>query len=524
VKRWNALAAALVFWAAWLGTADSMRITRAAGNDDLKRIQELADTEDPATRRDICRQIEESKPALFARLFCDGYEAIFDGQDALAEQALDGVLKEQPGFTLAVILYGEAYAETGQPDRAEALFQRAIELQPDRSDARFALGSLYLDRAEKDPAYYARALEAFRQLTELDPSSPNGWSSMGLTLARMGRLEDAEHMYERALAQSPKDPYLHDCLASVYSRENRPREAEASWREALSINPGYGPAVIELAALYGRTDRLRDAIGLLERGREAILAPPWGPRIRRNLGFAYLGLDDLDKAEERLREATTTGEDALAFLGLGTVRLLRSDRRGALPDLERGAEIDSSLAIPFARAFRDSLRDALPPGSDRALAAVLARVSGPSPAVGPSGSEAVKIDAGARALPELLAFVLGGWSFADAAQTRADLEGARRDSIQSGFDTEPIPIDRVPAEYPESAQESGLQGSVQVLVTVGPDGRVADARIQNCDAPLILCDSALDAARRWTFKPATRFGSPVQSTIVLPFRFTRQGR
>ena len=44
--------------------------------------------------------------------------------------------------------------------------------------------------------------------------------------------------------------------------------------------------------------------------------------------------------------------------------------------------------------------------------------------------------------------------------------------------------------------------------------QIAPARISG------LVTAAEAAARKWTFRPATRYGAPVRSSVVVPFRFT----
>jgi TonB family protein len=51
-----------------------------------------------------------------------------------------------------------------------------------------------------------------------------------------------------------------------------------------------------------------------------------------------------------------------------------------------------------------------------------------------------------------------------------------------------------------------------------PEGRVANARAIN-GHPL-LRDAAVEAARKWVFKPKTLDGFPVTARIVLNFDFT----
>jgi Flp pilus assembly protein TadD len=200
-------------------------------------------------------------------------------------------------------------------------------------------------------------------------------------------------MYKTAISKKPDDPFLYNNLAALYARENRGDEAAANWRTALRLNPGYGPAVVELAALYGRTGRLADAISVLEAGSEAVQAPPWGPRIRRNLAFVYLRLGEMDKARAAFRDAAASGEDALSFLGLAHETMLEGKPEDALTLLESGAVLDSTLAVPFVRAWKEPLASLVRKQETPALARILARVAvgpgrTPPPILSPSSSRA----------------------------------------------------------------------------------------------------------------------------------------
>jgi TonB family protein len=72
--------------------------------------------------------------------------------------------------------------------------------------------------------------------------------------------------------------------------------------------------------------------------------------------------------------------------------------------------------------------------------------------------------------------------------------------------TAPKKIKDVPPVYPAIAQSAGVQGVVILEVTIGADGRVADARVIR-SIPL-LDASALDAVRQWEFTPTLLNGVP----------------
>jgi TonB family protein len=67
------------------------------------------------------------------------------------------------------------------------------------------------------------------------------------------------------------------------------------------------------------------------------------------------------------------------------------------------------------------------------------------------------------------------------------------------------PIERAEAEWPESAK--GIQGVVQVLITVDPQGSVASAEALTGREP--LRKPAVDAVKKWKFRPVLRDGRAV---------------
>ena len=92
--------------------------------------------------------------------------------------------------------------------------------------------------------------------------------------------------------------------------------------------------------------------------------------------------------------------------------------------------------------------------------------------------------------------------------------------ILASFDTPPELVQKVPAEYPESARLAQAEGVVQVLITIDEAGRVVDAAVQSSDAIDSLQEAAMTAARKWVFTPAKRGNTPVEARIVIPFQFS----
>jgi len=79
-------------------------------------------------------------------------------------------------------------------------------------------------------------------------------------------------------------------------------------------------------------------------------------------------------------------------------------------------------------------------------------------------------------------------------------------------------IVKVQPIYPASAKKVKAAGSVQVQVIISEDGRVIEATIVS-GHPL-LRSAAVDAARKWVFKPTMLSGIPVKVESALTFVFT----
>lgn len=72
--------------------------------------------------------------------------------------------------------------------------------------------------------------------------------------------------------------------------------------------------------------------------------------------------------------------------------------------------------------------------------------------------------------------------------------------------------------YPAIAQSANVQGVVILEATIGPDGRVTDARVLR-SIPL-LDAAALDAVKQWEFTPSTLNGQPVPVLMTVTVNFT----
>jgi len=106
----------------------------------------------------------------------------------------------------------------------------------------------------------------------------------------------------------------------------------------------------------------------------------------------------------------------------------------------------------------------------------------------------------------------------NAAATDEGLSGNKGDGFiapefQLGSANNPIP------RYPRRARQQGLEGRVVIRLTVAADGTPARISILQSSGYAILDRAAVRTFRDWRFRPATRAGIPVASSLDVPISF-----
>lgn len=75
---------------------------------------------------------------------------------------------------------------------------------------------------------------------------------------------------------------------------------------------------------------------------------------------------------------------------------------------------------------------------------------------------------------------------------------------------------KVPPTYPPAARSMRTTGTVKVELIINEDG---SAEVQKKSGPALLQQAAVDAIKRWKFKPFMKDGQPVKATGFVSFNF-----
>jgi len=189
--------------------------------------------------------------------------------------------------------------------RDEALRHYRLALT-DTPEAHYAL-AFELDAEGKR----AEAIPHFRDYVRLLPNGPNvvrAYTLMGRALASQGQLAQAEAAFRQVLSMQPSNVDARGGLADSLLRQERFQEAVTNYAEYVRAQPGNALAHHNLGVALSALDRIDEAVGEFSR---AVQLSPNDPGMRQMLANAFVVAGRLNEAVVQFKEATRLSpEDA----------------------------------------------------------------------------------------------------------------------------------------------------------------------------------------------------------------------
>jgi protein TonB len=109
--------------------------------------------------------------------------------------------------------------------------------------------------------------------------------------------------------------------------------------------------------------------------------------------------------------------------------------------------------------------------------------------------------------------------FGGAIQSMTAAETVQQDIFDvSDLEKRPEPVTQIPPAYPAALRKAKVEGMVTLVFILGEDGRVEDPRVENSTRSEFE-KPALEAIRKWRFRPGMKDGQAVRSYVRIPMRF-----
>jgi tetratricopeptide (TPR) repeat protein len=269
-------------------------------------------------------------------------ESMFDK----AEETYDKAIDENPDYSDARISLARLFATTGKPDRALATLTAASEIDPDNPQIHIEKAALL--------NYVGRPMEALDELAAVEdsyPYEPRLHQTKGLVLLGLGHPEAAVQEIDKQLEYVGGDFLTYSTLGRAELELEQYEEAAAALEAALAYNPYSSSTVMELADCYNKLDKPKEAIEVLLR---VIKVDPGNVRLRFKLGNALYRAGRYSDALRNFKEISKFDpRNTDILLNMGVVYAAVDSLDQAVATWEKVLQID-----PQNQTALDNLRKA----------------------------------------------------------------------------------------------------------------------------------------------------------------------
>lgn len=206
-------------------------------------------------------------PGIPERLnaLAQAYEAV-GREPTTINQLYLRALKIQPALANVRINYGRFLESQRKSGQAMVAYREAIAEQPWSPTGYFNLGSALIRDGDSEEAE-----KVLLKAVQLNPDYTEALGNLALLYANQGRKEDARVRFEQAVSAAPHDPVALGNLGTFYlNAEDLPRAIDLL-RRAVDVDPRYVDGLAHLALALFRDD---DMAGAGKYARKALIVDP----------------------------------------------------------------------------------------------------------------------------------------------------------------------------------------------------------------------------------------------------------
>ena len=241
-------------------------------------------------------------------------------------------------------LFGLIRKQQGRGDEALELLKKSVAAAPARANFHANLANLFAALGQLPDAE-----KSYRQALGLDGSFRPARLGLARTLNQAGFHKEAAAEARTLLNANPQDAEAEVVLGVALTELQTLDDAEAAYRRALAIAPGYGAAHHNLGALLARMERLEESLVALDTARQCGVS---GHEIDFNRASTLLKLYQFEEGEALLRDLVGRAPDyADAQKLLAQYQFMRgsTDYAETLRDAVRSHPNDARLQLALAQ-------------------------------------------------------------------------------------------------------------------------------------------------------------------------------
>jgi len=235
-----------------------------------------------------------------------------------AEEIYTRIIQADADYSPAHIQLGLIYNLTNRQAEALKSFNKALEINPNQTEALALVVGVHLRDKKFDEAMKAcedhknkvgtspsslalieylegniflakkdskAAQDRFKKAIEIEPNNPTSYVALAEIYAREKRFDEAIREYESVIAKNPKYLAGYMAVGTIYDLKGEGEKAETYYRKALEIKKDFGPAANNLAwNLAERGGNIDEALAFAQIAKEQL---PNSSAVMDTLGYIY---------------------------------------------------------------------------------------------------------------------------------------------------------------------------------------------------------------------------------------------
>src|SRR5581483_9855219 len=289
----------------------------------------------PATPNSSPRTAQESSASANpAELFTQAAELINKDRPGAAIPLLRKALKLAPREGRIHHYLGYALMKVGQQAEARKEFEEALKLEPDNPYTQYFLAQMLYSENQVD-----QAIRLYEKILASGEPLYDTYQRLGQAYARKGELAKAQEMTQQAIRQTPWDGALRYQLARIYQRMGRAKEAQQEFETGERLKRMDQSSIqtllqlSEAIRLNQRDEAMKLRASVLNQSRSDPDILTWLGALLGRGGFYSEALEPLNKAVA----LTPDSFEPCYNLGLTLARLGQEQK--AEPYLKKALEL-----------------------------------------------------------------------------------------------------------------------------------------------------------------------------------------
>ena len=255
----------------------------------LKQLSNLLVKQDKTDEADdIVKQFFENNEDY--GLLYKGVRHLHASRYRKAEDAFKKLLIEDENNIDALRFMGILAFKSGNHDIAEAMFTKALRLDPTYSLVWANLAQVYSVTGQLD-----KAKKSFKNILNMEPRNGLIWAEYGTVLTKLANYEESKNAYLKALNFKSDSPRVHLSLGHVYKTMGEIENSIDSYKNSIIQNKLSGEAYWSLANLktYSFSE---NEIKVMEETLKEDMSDIERSQIHFALGKAYEVKKDFDNS------------------------------------------------------------------------------------------------------------------------------------------------------------------------------------------------------------------------------------